>query len=217
MPRNPVPAKESASRDKLVAATARCMISEGPNVSSRTIASEAKVNLALINYYFGTKEELVREAFSSLANPINTDRMARLEACKRKADLGSISQRDIAEAFIVPYFHSPGGVDAGRAVAWISLASRHSPTEFVRSIITEHFDPIATLTIELLRHTNQSLSDHEAYLKYYCLSGAVLAALTGSQPNGRLDQLTVLSDEPHPLDPEELCRSLLDFVTASLG
>lgn len=216
----PMPDAESnepATRDKLIAAAARCMISEGPNVSSRAIAREADMNLALINYYFGTKEELVRAAFSSLANPINEDRMKRLEVCRITAQSSRISMREIAEAFILPYFAAPGGIEAGRAVAWISLASRHFPTEFARSLITEHFDAIATSTIELLRYADPSMSEDEACQKYFFLSGTVLAALTGSQPNGRLDQLTALSGLETPLAPEDLRSSLVDFVVLGLG
>jgi len=209
----------TTSKEKLVAATAKCIISDGPNISSRTIASAAKTNAALINYYFGTKEALIREAFDALARPINTDRIARLEACKTKAmsKSKSITYREIVEAFTLPYFSNPGGIDTARAVAWVSLASRHTPTEFARSLITEHFDPIALKTIELLPLANPDLTRRGAYLHYYHMSSLVLSALTGSQPNGRLDQLVSLCDENEAVPVEELCGLLIDFVVAGMG
>ena len=207
---------ETATRDKLIAATAQCIISDGPNISSRMIARTSDINSALINYYFGTKENLIREAFRSLATPINQNRHARLDACREKAASNDIGMREIVEAFIVPYFESPGGIETGRAVAWISLASRHTPTDFARSLITEHFDPIAQKTIELLQMTDKALSVRSVHQKYFFMSGAVLASLTGSQPNGRLDQLLHLSEEDRPLTSEELCGSLVEFVLNGL-
>ena len=118
--------------------------------------------------------------------------------------------REIAVAFILPYFAAPGGIEAGRAVAWISLASRHFPTDFARSLITEQFDAIATLTIELLQHADPHISNSQACQKYYFLSGTTLAALTGTQPNGRFDQLTALTNAQSPPAPENFYASLVD-------
>jgi len=51
------------TRSKIIDAAILCVGEKGiQNVTTRTIAEYAGVNLALINYYFGTKEELMDEA-----------------------------------------------------------------------------------------------------------------------------------------------------------
>jgi hypothetical protein len=92
----------------------------------------------------------------------------------------------------------------------------HSPTHFARSLITENFEPVAQKSIKLLRLAGPKVSSVVARQKYYFMSSAVLASLTGSQPNGRLDQLTVISNEQVEISPHELGRSLVNFVTAGL-
>jgi AcrR family transcriptional regulator len=50
------------------------------SVSTRDIASRAKVNLALVHYYFGTKEKLFRRVLSRRVEELSRRRIELLEA-----------------------------------------------------------------------------------------------------------------------------------------
>ncbi len=57
-------ASREAMKKKIVLAAIRCIESEGMgSVTTRRVAREAGVNSAAINYYFGSKDELLREVF----------------------------------------------------------------------------------------------------------------------------------------------------------
>ena len=59
--------KDKTTRGSILNATLELIKTEGlDNVTSRKIASCAAVNLALINYYFGSKENLVNESLQML-------------------------------------------------------------------------------------------------------------------------------------------------------
>ncbi len=48
------------------------------SVSVRDITSQAKVNISSVNYYFGSKNNLIREVLRTLATPINEQRTRSL-------------------------------------------------------------------------------------------------------------------------------------------
>jgi AcrR family transcriptional regulator len=55
--------EEKSVREKIILATFSCIEKEGiHSLTTRSIAKEAGVNSAAINYYFGTKEKLIDEA-----------------------------------------------------------------------------------------------------------------------------------------------------------
>src|SRR5882762_4243581 len=70
-------------------------------VSIRDITRMAKVNLAAINYHFGSKEDLIAAVFERRVVPVNEARLAALDAVqgsgRRKPNL-----EYILEAFIRP-------------------------------------------------------------------------------------------------------------------
>lgn len=64
-----MPQEESSVREKIILAVIHCLEKEGINsLTTRSIAKEADVNIAAINYYFGTKEKLIDEALRHAMN-----------------------------------------------------------------------------------------------------------------------------------------------------
>jgi AcrR family transcriptional regulator len=54
-------------------------------VSIRDITKKARVNLAAINYHFGSKEDLIAAIFERRVVPVNEARLAALDAVERTA------------------------------------------------------------------------------------------------------------------------------------
>ena len=65
---------ELSVKQKIVFATIECIEKEGINaVTIRSIGREADVNSAAINYYFGSKEKLIEEAFDHIQKDFMMD------------------------------------------------------------------------------------------------------------------------------------------------
>lgn len=65
---------ELSVREKIVIATIECIEKEGINaVTIRSIGKEAEVNSAAINYYFGSKDKLIEEAFNHIEKDFMMD------------------------------------------------------------------------------------------------------------------------------------------------
>src|SRR3954470_17942111 len=68
--------------------------------SMRALTARAEVNLAAVNYHFGSKHALIEAVFRRRLDPMNAARIAaldELEASSRSADAGAITR-----AFVAP-------------------------------------------------------------------------------------------------------------------
>jgi AcrR family transcriptional regulator len=72
-------------------------------VSVRDITDEAKVNVAAINYHFGGREGLIDQVVARYINPINEERLARLESLERRMGSRPIALEELLEAFVRPF------------------------------------------------------------------------------------------------------------------
>src|SRR3954454_15556964 len=70
-------------------------------ISIRNITEKARVNLAAINYHFGSKEDLIAAIFEREVVPVNNARLAALDAAEASGRKDP-KLEDILEAFIRP-------------------------------------------------------------------------------------------------------------------
>src|ERR1041385_1388783 len=85
-------------------------------VSIRDITAKAKVNLAAINYHFGSKEDLIAAVFERRVVPVNEARLAALDAVEKAAGKKNPKLEAILGAFIRPTVQcSFGTVKGGKA------------------------------------------------------------------------------------------------------
>src|SRR5260221_4491016 len=81
-------------------------------VSIRDITRKAQVNLAAINYHFGSKEDLIAAIFERRVVPVNEARLAALKAAQDSAKKNPRLE-DILEAFIRPTVQCSFGTPKG--------------------------------------------------------------------------------------------------------
>lgn len=92
-----------ATRAALLDAAERLFSKLGvEGTSVRGITKEAGVNLAAINYHFGTKERLALAVFARRLEPVNRGRIARLDALEKAARGRKLKLAAILEALIRP-------------------------------------------------------------------------------------------------------------------
>ena len=108
--------------------------------SHRDLTRAAGVNLAAINYHFGSKQGVLAAVFERRIGPINTERLARLDEVEKggHADLESILRAFLAPAF--ERVRRGGGEHAG----FMRLVGRtHAETnEDVRACFIHQFDEV---------------------------------------------------------------------------
>ena len=70
----PVQLEKLSTREKIIQVTIKMISSEGiHNLTTRSIAERAGVNIAAVNYYFGSKEKLIEESLDTALKHMFTD------------------------------------------------------------------------------------------------------------------------------------------------
>jgi AcrR family transcriptional regulator len=68
--------------------------------SMRVLTARAGVNLAAVNYHFGSKHALIEAVFRRKLDPMNTNRVAELERLEKEAGGRALSTEAIIRAFV---------------------------------------------------------------------------------------------------------------------
>ena len=151
--------------------------------SLRMLTREAGVNLAAVNYHFGSKEELIKAAIERRILPLNKIRLERMQNIKDNA--GAVGYppdiREILLAFFEPTFEFR---KSGRgAQDFISLIGRafSDPRDTVRELFLNMVEPVFQLLFELLCDALPSLPKNIVYLRLNFMLGAMAHSMNMSQ------------------------------------
>jgi AcrR family transcriptional regulator len=99
------------TRSAILAAAERLYADRGfGDVTLRDIVAEANVNLAAVNYHFGSKDELIAELFVTRSIQTNRERLNELRAAEEKGG-GRASIEDIMRALVGPTLRGCLGPD----------------------------------------------------------------------------------------------------------
>ena len=139
--------ENNEARQRILDAAESLFTERGLQVSVRELTAKAKVSLAAINYYFGSKAGLTQAVFERLSERVNDRRLIELDAILRSA--GSKKQapgmHDLISAFLQPYLD---GKDNGKLLSKIILLHRVEPSPLTHLVIDRHFAPMATRFME---------------------------------------------------------------------
>jgi len=143
-------------------------------VSIRDITRVAKVNLAAINYHFGSKEDLIAAVFERRVVPLNQARLAALDIVEKKAGARSPSLEDILGAFIRPALQSSLHASRG-GTAFVKLFGRclSEPSPQVEALLKKQFEPLAERMQAALKRSLPHLSRSEIFWRMKFTYGAL--------------------------------------------
>jgi AcrR family transcriptional regulator len=95
------------TKDRILDAAERLFAEHGFAATSlRTITAEAGVNLAAVNYHFGSKGALMLAIFERRLGPINERRIEMLDDLERAAAGAALNVEDVLRAFLAPVFET---------------------------------------------------------------------------------------------------------------
>lgn len=99
------------TRSAILAAAERLYADRGfGDVTLRDIVAEANVNLAAVNYHFGSKDELIAELFVTRSIQTNRERLNELKAAEEKGG-GRATIEEILHALVGPTLRGCLGPD----------------------------------------------------------------------------------------------------------
>jgi len=105
------------TRSAILAAAERLYADRGfGDVTLRDIVAEANVNLAAVNYHFGSKDELIAELFVTRSIVTNRERLRELKAAEERGG-GRADISDILRALVGPTLRGCLGPERERSTA----------------------------------------------------------------------------------------------------
>jgi AcrR family transcriptional regulator len=200
---------DAATKAAVLGAAERLFAIHGfRNVSVRDITAAAGVNLASVNYHFGSKDALVFEIFRRRTAELSRERARMLhEAQDRHA--GKPPVREILEALIAPPMRwSARGEDRRIAMQFI-IRARSEGTEAVREVLrsdVSHLNRFADAMID----ARPDLPREDIYWRLHFVLGMI-----HNNRFAEFDRLHALSGGlTRETDVEGLLGRMLDFAEA---
>ncbi|MGE5646654.1 MAG: TetR/AcrR family transcriptional regulator [Acidobacteriota bacterium] len=97
------PDAAKSTSDRILEAAEICFATKGIRATTlKEITELADVNIAAVNYHFGSKDELVRAVYERSFRPLNEDRLRLLEKVEARADGAGITLEDVLRALFEP-------------------------------------------------------------------------------------------------------------------
>ncbi len=201
--------REAATKAQVLAAAERLFALQGfQNVSVRDITAEAGVNLASVNYHFGSKDALLFEIFRRRTAELNRERARMLhEASDRHA--GKPPVREILRALFEPplRWSTP---ESGRGISvQFIIRARSEGTEAMREALRTDVSHLRRFA-DALVGARPDLPKDEVYWRLHFSLGMI-----HNNRFAEFDRLHVLSDgATRESDVEALLKRMLDFAEA---
>jgi len=178
----------NANSKKILDAAERLFAKRGYyGVTIREIAKAAGVDVALVNYYFGKKRELLETVFMRRAEELNRDRLDALEARIAEAEGGVPSVEAICAAFSDPIHEKAAKGGRGWKNYLALVAQVDNSPEWGGQLMSEAFDPLVRRFIAELRKALPDASEEDIYWSYHFFSGALVLTFAET---GRIDNLS---------------------------
>ena len=206
--------ESQSTRDRILDAAERLFGLQGfPCSSLRQITDEAGVNLAAVNYHFGSKEELYKSVLLRRIRPVNEERMRLLADAEQLAGDQPVPIRSILEAFIRPLLRrAADGSAAG--MSFLRLISRDltDPQPFMLTEMVREFDPLVERFTRVLTQALPYVPLPELFWRMQFTVGGMLYAAAHQHDFERTSRGLCRGD-----DLDGCVRRLIDFCAAGLA
>jgi len=174
--------------------------------SLRQVTASANVNLAAVNYHFGSKENLINEVFRRRLDDLNSQRQQALQAVTARP---GYTLEDVLDAFVRPALALSQDNKGGAGFVRVLARAYAEHNEQLRKFLHDNYGPalkeFAAAFARLLPH----LDKQELYWRLDIVSGALTYAMADF---GMIKRRGISEQQHRDLSAEHLIR----FAAAGL-
>jgi AcrR family transcriptional regulator len=180
--------------------------------SLRSLTAAAGVNLAAVNYHFGTKEELFQAVLTRRLDPMNQERIELLERVEREAGGKPASVEKVIFAMLIPALRLARDEQRGGKNFLRVLGRAYAdPAPFIRHFLSEQYAGMIGRYKEAFLRALPHLSRQELTWRLHFVMGALSYTLAGT------DALKLLAQVASGGNNDELLlQRLAPFLVAGL-
>ncbi|MDD5176486.1 MAG: TetR family transcriptional regulator [Sterolibacterium sp.] len=204
---------ETDTRLRILDASESLFVEHGFETTSlRQITGKAKVNLAAVNYHFGSKEALIQEVFRRRLGRLNDQRLKELDRLEAEAAGAPLKPSQILEAFFGVALKMAADKQGGGS-AFMRLLGRTytEPAEFIRSFLAEKDAAVVDRFKDALLKSLPEVPCEEIFWRFHFMLGAMSYAISGA------DALNIVArGSIDDSDSEVLYTRLMSFLLGGL-
>lgn len=195
-----------STKDRILGAAEELFAQHGfGGTSLRQVTSRADVNIAAVNYHFGSKENLVTEVFRRRMDEMSAQRLERLERARAEHpdDL-----EPILAAFVEPALALAQDRHGGGAFIRVIARAYAEKNDGLRKFLSEQYGHVLREFGKAIAACLPELNKEQLYWRLDFLAGALTYAMADF---GLIKRPAGISERAHR---ERAARELIGFAAA---
>jgi AcrR family transcriptional regulator len=202
------------TKARILDATEKLFIEVGYEATSlRQVTSRAIVNLAAVNYHFRSKEIMMQSVLGRRLDPLNTRRLALLDACEARWPGGEIRCEHVMGALFVPALQMAREPDIGGPSFLRLLGRVYSDTSpFIQSWLMGHYAPVFGRFFEAFAHALPDVPRQELGWRLHFALKALAGVLAGDELGNLMPAFT----QGKRMSDAQVLAQLTSMVVATL-
>ena len=178
------------------------------STSLRQVTSRADVNIAAVNYHFGSKDNLVNEVFRRRMDEMSRE---RLEALRQATEGQPCELEPILAAFVEPALAMAQDRHGGGAFIRVIARAYAESNDSLRKFLSDQYGHVLREFAKAIATCVPGLSKEELYWRLDFLSGALTYAMADF---GLIRRPSGVTESSHR---QRAARALIRFAAAGFN
>ncbi len=202
-----------STKDKILDAAELFFADKGFNGTSlREITSQAEVNLAAVNYHFGSKKELIKAVMSRYMNELSPKLEHSLQTLCDSEQAVNLEQ--VFSAFVKPLLSLNEFKDNGTSTFLQLLGRGYTDSQgFLRWFLTTQYPNVISGFTRAVKKAYPELSAEEMFWRLHFTMGTVVFTMSSS--DALID--IAASDFDKKIDISGVIQQVIPYVAAGVG
>jgi len=197
------------TKEQIITVAERLFADNGfAGTTLRNVVSEAGVNLAAVNYHFGSKEELFRAVVSRFARPVVEQELRLLSELKAGAELPSLEE--VLTVILKPSLEILSEDEGTRLVRARFMGRCRTEPDPIQSIANKEFAPVTEVSLDLLQRVLPEQSRSQLWWKLDLVIAVLIRVLTEA------GQPYALLKSNHAEHIQETTQHLVGFLSPGM-
>ncbi|MEW6991333.1 TetR/AcrR family transcriptional regulator [Colwelliaceae bacterium 6441] len=202
-----------STKNKILDAAESLFADKGFNGTSlREITSLAEVNLAAVNYHFGSKKELIKSVMSRYMNELSPNlQTSLLLICEQEQQP---NLHEVFSAFIEPLLSLNVFRENGTSNFLQLLGRGYTDSQgFLRWFLTTQYPEVITNFVTAVQRAYPELSAEDIFWRLHFTMGTVIFTMSSS--DALMD--IAKNDFDQQVDIADVIRKVIPFVASGVG
>lgn len=195
-----------STKDRILHAAEELFAAQGfASTSLRQVTSRADVNIAAVNYHFGSKDNLVNEVFRRRMDEMSAE---RLKALRQAVEANPGELEPILAAFVEPALAMAQDRHGGGAFIRVIARAYAESNESLRKFLSDQYGHVPREFAKALARCVPGLGKEDLYWRLDFLSGALTYAMADF---GLIKRPSGVSEATHR---QRAAKALIRFAAA---